>query len=175
LRHCEESSILKRVFHSREFGLSQTLSFHIFLRQPTQRAPGFAIAAWSEKPCPNCPFHHANDRTHQTTSKMPFRRKDAPPTVPDCETIEYLLGAPNKKSRATRAVKPFDENSKAQKRRKNLVRLGERCTQIPGDPFGLWPSWTGNIAHPKDGRMVCVHLLPMGLLGTQLTSDFRPA
>jgi len=86
---------------------------------------------------------------------MPYSRKNAPLAVPDCETIEYLLGAPNPKSKATRAVKPLDEASGAQQKRKNLVRLGKRCTQIPGDPFGLWPSWAGNVGHPEDERMVC--------------------
>jgi hypothetical protein len=89
------------------------------------------------------------------TANMPFSRKDAPPTVPDCETIEYLLGAPNPKNKVTRAITPLDEASGAQRKRKNLVRLGKRCTQILGDPFGLWTSRAGNVAHPEEERMVC--------------------
>ncbi|KAK0622401.1 hypothetical protein B0T14DRAFT_563854 [Immersiella caudata] len=84
---------------------------------------------------------------------MPFSRKNALLSVPGCETIECLLRAPNNKSRATRVVKPFDEHMKAQQRRKGLVKLGKRCTQIPGDPFGLWTPWASNVVHPRDERM----------------------
>lgn len=90
---------------------------------------------------------------------MPYLRRDAPASVPDAETLDELLGLPNRKSKKTRAVKTRDQLSETQRKRKHLVSLGIRQTRIQGDPFGMLHSWAGNIAHPEDERIVSRRLV----------------
>ncbi|RYP60663.1 hypothetical protein DL769_008023 [Monosporascus sp. CRB-8-3] len=85
---------------------------------------------------------------------MPYSRADAPSGVPDSETVEMLLSERNtcttKKALKNRALQELSEE---ERRRTGLVKLGMRCTSIPGDPYGILPSWAGNVAHFRDPRM----------------------
>ncbi|RYP80092.1 hypothetical protein DL770_006375 [Monosporascus sp. CRB-9-2] len=85
---------------------------------------------------------------------MPYPRADAPSGIPDSETIETLLNERNtcttKKALKKRALQELSEE---ERRRAGLVKLGMRCTSIPGDPYGILPSWAGNVAHFHDPRM----------------------
>lgn len=86
---------------------------------------------------------------------MPLKRQEASPSFPRQETLEFLLGDRNKESKATRHIKHLGELTEAERAESNLVRLGKRRTAIPGDPFGVWCSWAGNVGHGEDERMVC--------------------
>ncbi|RYP69435.1 hypothetical protein DL771_006087 [Monosporascus sp. 5C6A] len=85
---------------------------------------------------------------------MPYSRADAPSGIPDSETIEVLLSERNtcttKKALKKRALQELSEE---ERRRTGLVKLGMRCTSIPGDSYGILPSWAGNVAHFRDPRM----------------------
>ncbi|KAI0007275.1 hypothetical protein F4779DRAFT_643313 [Xylariaceae sp. FL0662B] len=81
---------------------------------------------------------------------MPFLLADAPEGLPDAETIEGLLAEPNDENR----VKTLQELSPKERAQTNLVSLEKRCDAIPGDPFGILPSWAGNVGHMMDERMV---------------------
>ncbi|KAK3994800.1 hypothetical protein QBC44DRAFT_367316 [Cladorrhinum sp. PSN332] len=87
---------------------------------------------------------------------MPFTRKNAPPDIPDCETLESLLGKSNTSGKTSKAIKALDQLGDSQRQRKSIVKLGRRVESIQGDPFGIWPSRSGNVAHPKDARMLTV-------------------
>ncbi|RYP42604.1 hypothetical protein DL767_000128 [Monosporascus sp. MG133] len=76
---------------------------------------------------------------------MPSLRADTPSGVPDCETIEYLLGKRNKTNKQTRQVKTLAELSFEERLKTDLVRLGKRTTKINGDPFGMLAVWAGNL------------------------------
>lgn len=90
--------------------------------------------------------------------KMPYRRADAPPTVPDEETIEWLLNHQNLESKRSRTTKMLDELSEEERNQTGLVKLGERTKTVQGDPFGTFPAWAGNVAHPTHYRMVGLSL-----------------
>ncbi|KAK8018928.1 hypothetical protein PG991_008118 [Apiospora marii] len=85
---------------------------------------------------------------------MPCLKSDAPPGTPDERTIESLLGARNYQNKATALTRCLHELTEEEKTNVGLVKLGKRCTKIPGDPFGVLSSWAGNIAHHQDERMV---------------------
>ncbi|KAK4447927.1 hypothetical protein QBC34DRAFT_381764 [Podospora aff. communis PSN243] len=80
---------------------------------------------------------------------MPFRRADAPATIPDEETIEWLLNHQNLTSKRGEATKLLDELNEEERGRTGLVKLGERTRTIQGDPFGIFPAWAGNVGHPR--------------------------
>ncbi|KAI5920650.1 hypothetical protein F4810DRAFT_723205 [Camillea tinctor] len=84
---------------------------------------------------------------------MPYHIASAPVGIPEYETIESLLGLPNPSTKHTRGIKTLQELNDEEKRNFNLITLGKRCTAIPGDPYGLYPAWSGNVAHPKDRRI----------------------
>ncbi|KAI3337572.1 hypothetical protein HD806DRAFT_43758 [Xylariaceae sp. AK1471] len=84
---------------------------------------------------------------------MPFARTNAPPWVPEEETIESLLSERNESDRKTGQIKTLQELSAHQKARQNLIELGVRRMRIEGDPWGEYLSWAGNIGHPKDPRI----------------------
>ncbi|RYP66932.1 hypothetical protein DL771_007506 [Monosporascus sp. 5C6A] len=90
---------------------------------------------------------------------MPSLRADTPSSVPDCETIEYLLGKRNKTNKQTRQVKTLGELSSEERLKTGLVRLGKRTTKINGDPFGVLAVWAGNVSHQNDERML--EILPL--------------
>ncbi|OIW34298.1 hypothetical protein CONLIGDRAFT_688047 [Coniochaeta ligniaria NRRL 30616] len=81
---------------------------------------------------------------------MPFSNKNAPSTIPEQETIEFLLGERNEFSKAARRVKPLRKLSKEERAETRLVSLGKRTPTIQGDPFGVWCSWAGNVGHGED-------------------------
>jgi len=81
---------------------------------------------------------------------MPYLRKDAPPHTPEVELIESLLS----EEREDTSTRPLQDITEEERKRTNLVQLGKRTEYIPGDPFGVWPSWAGNVAHPEDLQMV---------------------
>ncbi|RYP45565.1 hypothetical protein DL768_008114 [Monosporascus sp. mg162] len=78
----------------------------------------------------------------------------ASPGVPDCETIEYLLGKRNKTNKQTRQVKTLAELSFEERLKTGLVQQGKRTTKINGDPFGMLAVWAGNVSHQNDERML---------------------
>ncbi|KAI3321514.1 hypothetical protein HD806DRAFT_545754 [Xylariaceae sp. AK1471] len=84
---------------------------------------------------------------------MPLHRSTASGSIPAVETIESLLSQPDESRRARRQIKTLQELTEREKQRTGLVKLGTRCTIIPGDPFGRLMSWAGNVAHPKDDRI----------------------
>ncbi|RYO83998.1 hypothetical protein DL766_008355 [Monosporascus sp. MC13-8B] len=84
---------------------------------------------------------------------MPFRRSEAPASIPDAETIGSLLGRLNLSAEGRRAIRTLQELAGSGRGHKGLVKLGVRCKRIEGDPFGVLMSWAGNIAHPEDDRI----------------------
>lgn len=86
---------------------------------------------------------------------MPYLKSDAPLDTPDTETLESLLGKRNNRNSRLKRIKTIQDLTDAEKRRSGLITIGKRCTKIPGDPFGVYPSWAGNVSHPEDERMVC--------------------
>lgn len=90
---------------------------------------------------------------------MPYARADAPPGLPDSETIETLLGNRNTNGARTHKKKTLAGLNDEERRQTGLITLGKRHTKIPGDPYGVYLSWAGNVAHPKDDRMVHQPLL----------------
>ncbi|KAI1081826.1 hypothetical protein F5B20DRAFT_588382 [Whalleya microplaca] len=87
---------------------------------------------------------------------MPYHRADAPASIPDHEIIESLLGRSNNHDYRTRRIKRLNQLSKEEQERTGLITLGKRKTHIPGDPYGVYPSWAGNIGHPRDIAMFSV-------------------
>ncbi|KAK8066819.1 hypothetical protein PG997_013566 [Apiospora hydei] len=81
---------------------------------------------------------------------MPYQMSQAPPGTPEEVTIEYLLAKPNEKMGQTTLGELSDQERSAT----GLVQLGKRCTRIPGDPFGLYAAWAGNVSHASDDRML---------------------
>ncbi|KAK7965822.1 uncharacterized protein PG986_000099 [Apiospora aurea] len=80
---------------------------------------------------------------------MPYQMSQAPPGTPEEVTIEYLLAKPNEKM----DQKTLGELSDQQRSATGHVQLAKRCTRIPGDPFGLYAAWAGNVSHASDDRM----------------------
>lgn len=85
---------------------------------------------------------------------MPFLRAEAPPHVPDEETIEYLLGEENKSTKSTAKISPLQMLKPDVRERTGLITLGKLQTRIQGDPWGYYFSWAGNVSHPDDMRVV---------------------
>lgn len=85
---------------------------------------------------------------------MPFLRADAPPHVPDEETIEYLLAEKNPTSKASSKVLTLQQLKPLVRERTGIIDLGKRKMRIQGDPWGHYLSWAGNVAHPQDARVV---------------------
>ena len=81
---------------------------------------------------------------------MPYLRKDAPSHIPEAELIESLLS----EERDDIAIQLLQDITEEERKQTNLVQLGKRTEHIQGDPFGVWPSWAGNVAHPEDLQMV---------------------
>ncbi|KAK8084409.1 hypothetical protein PG997_005680 [Apiospora hydei] len=101
-------------------------------------------------PCCNQP----NSQSFARKNGMPYLRVEAPPHIPDDETIESLLGQKySDHNKRVRKTKTFKELSEEERARKNLVQLGTWTERIQGDPYGFWSSWAGNISHPRDERM----------------------
>lgn len=90
---------------------------------------------------------------------MPFLRAEAPPHVPDEETIEYLLGEENKSSKRAAKVSPLQDLKPDVRQRTGLITLGKLQKRIQGDPWGYYFSWAGNVSHPYDMRVVGTLLL----------------
>ncbi|KAK8006007.1 hypothetical protein PG991_012304 [Apiospora marii] len=85
---------------------------------------------------------------------MPFLRAEAPPGTPEEETIEYLLGRRHTQVKHRRKIKTYGEITDEQRAETGLVQWGKRRDVIPGDPYGLWRSWAGNLSHHRDDRML---------------------
>lgn len=83
------------------------------------------------------------------TQIMPYLRKDAPAHIPEGELIESLLG-----KKCDNFIKPLQKLTDEERKRTNIVQIGKRNADIDGDPYGVWASWSGNVYHPKDKRMV---------------------
>ncbi|KAK8017791.1 hypothetical protein PG993_014117 [Apiospora rasikravindrae] len=81
---------------------------------------------------------------------MPYQMSQAPPGTPEELTLEYLLGKKNDKM----DVKALGELSDQERSATGLVQLGQRCTRIPGDPFGVYSAWAGNVGHSDDRHMI---------------------
>ncbi|KAK9413547.1 putative Prolyl 4-hydroxylase alpha subunit Fe(2+) 2OG dioxygenase domain-containing protein [Seiridium unicorne] len=81
---------------------------------------------------------------------MPYLRADAPESTPESETIESLLGERNSKTQTN----PLQGLTEKERRRKGLVKLRMSSGAIPGDPFGFYQAWAGNVGHSSDKRMV---------------------
>ncbi|KAI0010968.1 hypothetical protein F4779DRAFT_575387, partial [Xylariaceae sp. FL0662B] len=84
---------------------------------------------------------------------MPYHRANAPASMPDHETIESLLGRSNNYDYRTRRIKRLNLLTEEEKEKTGLITLGKRETHITGDPFGVYPSWAGNVGHPRDIAM----------------------
>lgn len=102
--------------------------------------------------------HHLSIPTlpsiHRNLTTMPFLRAEAPPHVPDEETIEYLLGEENKSSKRTAKISPLQDLEPDVRQRTGLITLGKLQKRIQGDPWGYYFSWAGNVSHPDDRRVV---------------------
>lgn len=85
---------------------------------------------------------------------MPFLRAEAPPHVPDEETIEYLLGEENKSTKRAAKISPLQDLEPDVRQRTGLITLGKLEKRIQGDPWGYYFSWAGNVSHPDDLRVV---------------------
>ncbi|KAK8002149.1 hypothetical protein PG991_014371 [Apiospora marii] len=75
---------------------------------------------------------------------MPYHQSRAPLGTAGELTVEHLLSKRNDKDKNTQNVKTLGELSDQDRSATGLVRLGQRCTKIAGDPFGLYSSWAGN-------------------------------
>ncbi|KAK8040067.1 hypothetical protein PG993_008478 [Apiospora rasikravindrae] len=84
---------------------------------------------------------------------MPFLRAEAPAGTPDEETIEYLLGQRHVPVKHRKKINTIGELTEAERARRGLVHWGKRCDVVPGDPYGLWRTWAGNLSHHRDDRM----------------------
>lgn len=84
---------------------------------------------------------------------MPFLRADAPANVPDCETLEYLLGERNGADDITKTTRTLQQLSLQERSKTGLLCLGKRTVDIDGDPYAILPVWAGNVGHPHDERM----------------------
>lgn len=112
---------------------------------------------------------------------MPYLKADAPLNTPEAETLESLLGKKNYHNTRLKRIKTIQDLTDAERNRSGLVTIGKRCITIPGDPFGVYPSWAGNVAHPEDERMVCCRdlqiyirmLLTIGIVARYPASDLR--
>ncbi|KAK7910660.1 hypothetical protein PG985_013141 [Apiospora marii] len=76
---------------------------------------------------------------------MPYHQSRAPLGTAGELTVEHLLSKRNDKDKNTQNVKTLGELSDQDRSATGLVRLGQRCTKIAGDPFGLYSSWAGNL------------------------------
>lgn len=87
---------------------------------------------------------------------MPLLRSEAPASIPDEETLEYLLGkrVSDAIPSLRRETKALNELNDAAEARTGLVTPGVRQEIIPGDPHGIYHYWAGNIGHQRDSRMV---------------------
>lgn len=85
---------------------------------------------------------------------MPFLRAEAPPHVPDEETIEYLLGEDNNSTKRAAKISPLQDLEPDVRQRTGLITLGKLKKRIQGDPWGYYFSWAGNVCHPDDMRVV---------------------
>lgn len=85
---------------------------------------------------------------------MPFLRAEAPPHVPDEETIEYLLGKKNNSSKRAAKISPLKDLKPDVRQRTGLITLGKLQKRIQGDPWGYYFSWAGNVSHAADMRVV---------------------
>ncbi|CAJ2507255.1 Uu.00g084410.m01.CDS01 [Anthostomella pinea] len=59
----------------------------------------------------------------------------------------------NRSTRSADRVKTLQQLTSEEHERKKIIALGTFCKQIQGDPFGIYFSWAGNVAHPEDQRM----------------------
>ncbi|KAK7955240.1 hypothetical protein PG988_015934 [Apiospora saccharicola] len=84
---------------------------------------------------------------------MPYQKSEAPPGTPDELTVEYLLNKRNDTKEWRQTIKTLDELDDKEKSATGLVRLNKRCTRIPGDPYGVYSAWAGNVGHSDDERM----------------------
>ncbi|KAK6855582.1 hypothetical protein PG995_007733 [Apiospora arundinis] len=85
---------------------------------------------------------------------MPNLMSESAPGTPTEHTIEYLLGQRNVEEKSKKDLKSLGELTDHERSATGIVRLGTRRTKIPGDPFGLYSSWAGNVSHPGDKRML---------------------
>ena len=96
---------------------------------------------------------------------MHYSRGNAPAHIPVHEVIESLLGEKN-----GHRIRPLQDLTDIERKRANLVKLGKRTERIQGDPFGVWPSWAGNVGHPDDLRMVSLNSYETSILGADMSS-----
>ncbi|KAK8135040.1 hypothetical protein PG984_007052 [Apiospora sp. TS-2023a] len=86
---------------------------------------------------------------------MPFLRVEAAPAgTPKEETVVHLLGERHNEAKHRRKIKTYVEITEAQRNETGLVQWGKRRDVIPGDPYGLWRPWAGNLSHHRDYRML---------------------
>ncbi|KAK8078513.1 hypothetical protein PG996_004683 [Apiospora saccharicola] len=88
---------------------------------------------------------------------MPYLRvEEAPTGIPKEETVVHLLGERHTEVKHRRKIKTYNEITEAQRTETGLVQWGKRRDVIPGDPYGLWRSWAGNLSHHRDYRMLSI-------------------
>lgn len=85
---------------------------------------------------------------------MPSLRAEAPPHVPDEETIEHLLGEADKSSKSRAKISPLQYVKPDVRQRTGLITLGKLQERIQGDPYGYYFSWAGNVSHSAEMRVV---------------------
>lgn len=93
-------------------------------------------------------------RNHRHLTTMPSLRAEAPPYVPDEETIEYLLSEADKSSKFRAKISPLQDVKPDVRQRTGLITLGKLQQRIQGDPYGYYFSWAGNVSHSADMRVV---------------------
>jgi hypothetical protein len=87
---------------------------------------------------------------------MPSLRADTPESVPDRETLEFLLGRRNESTRRTKHIKLISELTLSERLTTGLVQLGKTKKRIEGDPHGTLMSFAGNVSRHVDiGGIVC--------------------
>ncbi|KAK8090051.1 hypothetical protein PG997_005012 [Apiospora hydei] len=84
---------------------------------------------------------------------VPYLEAEAPPHIPEGETIEWLLGEVDNSSKSAAKTKTYQELTDEERERTGLVRLSKRTDVIQGDPYGVLSSWTGNVSHQLDSDM----------------------
>ena len=87
---------------------------------------------------------------------MPSKRADAPDSVPDTETLEYLLGERNLSNGRTKRVKTLSQLTPEERLKTGMASLQRRDIHIEGDPYAISPVWAGNVGHPFDQRMTTI-------------------
>ncbi|KAK7978630.1 hypothetical protein PG988_006120 [Apiospora saccharicola] len=88
---------------------------------------------------------------------MPYLRVEGAPTgIPKEETVVHLLGERHTEVKHRRKIKTYNEITEAQRTETGLVQWGKRRDVIPGDPYGLWRPWAGNLSHHRDYRMLSI-------------------